>query len=246
MSALAARRVPAPVFESAARTHVGRVRTINEDRTLDRADRAIWAVADGMGGHSAGDVAAEIAITALRRLADGLLPITEMRVLTALQDANRAILAHGDGPVRGTTIVALAIIDDCAHLLWAGDSRIYRLRAGVAQQLTRDHSVVQELIDAGALDSAAARRHPHANVVTRALGAEGDVVIDRMTVDVAAGDRFILCSDGLSGSIGLADLAHAASDPIATGADWLLREALTRDGSDNISIVVVEVVGIAG
>jgi serine/threonine protein phosphatase PrpC len=237
---------PAPhAAISAARSHVGRVRMVNEDRVLDRADRGLWAVADGMGGHSAGDVAAETAIHALRRLADEGSSLSVTSVHEALVEANRDIHALGRCArnVQGTTIVTLLIHDGAAQLLWAGDSRAYRVRGSHAEQLTRDHSVVQELVSAGVIDAEGARRHPSANMVTRALGAAETIVIDTLAVPLEAGDRLLLCSDGLSGSVDEADLLRVAELPLEEAIDVLLRAALTRDGSDNISIVGVEIAG---
>ena len=161
-------------FRSTARTHVGRVRKVNEDRILDRPDRALWAVADGMGGHRGGDIAAELAVAVLRDLADDSAPITDDAILAALMRANAEILARGAtaGGVIGSTIVALHIAQGEAHIFWAGDSRAYRATRGAWEQVTRDHSLVQELLDQGLIDSSDAAHHPRAHVITRALGVD--------------------------------------------------------------------------
>ncbi|WP_374943427.1 PP2C family protein-serine/threonine phosphatase [Sphingomonas sp.] len=219
---------------SAPRTDVGRVRKINEDRVLDRPGYGLWAVADGMGGLSAGDVAAERTVATLAALD----PVTEAGVLDALQHANAAILAEGGGR-SGATIVAAHIAGSRATIFWAGDSRAYHVRGTVVRRITRDHSVVQDLIDAGLLDEDKADGHPRANVVTRALGVMAPVVIDTAQVTLARGDRLMLCSDGVSRSLDVRDLAR--SGDLAALADRLLAAALARDGSDNASLVLIEV-----
>ena len=227
---------------SDARTHVGRVRQVNEDRLLDRPEHNIWAIADGMGGHAGGDIAADLAIAALSGLAVEGRPMRR-DVMEALQDGNRAIVSHNarTSGHSGATIVVLALDDRGADIYWAGDSRAYRIRGGVAEQLTRDHSVVQDLVDAGLLAAVDADRHPRSHIVTRALGAGTDVEIDHRRTDIEAGDIFLLCSDGFSR--GMADDALAAE--VSThGADAsaLLRRAVERDGSDNVSLIVVRTI----
>lgn len=228
-------------LRSVSRTHVGRVRTINEDRVLDRADRGLWAVADGMGGHCAGDVAAQRIVDALRSLADSATRIDADAIEATLDGVGRRIHddAGGATQVSGSTIVALHIEQGVGTLFWAGDSRAYRVRSGRIAQLSRDHSVVQELIDAGALSRDLADRHPQAHVVTRALGAMPGVAIERVRVDVTPGDLFLLCSDGLArGDIDPA-LLGGHDESLAAVADALLANALAAGGTDNISLVLI-------
>jgi serine/threonine protein phosphatase PrpC len=230
-------------LQSVTRTHVGRVRTINEDRVFARPERGLWAVADGMGGHSSGDIAAQAIVDALRTLADGHARFDDDTVDATLTGAGRLIHAEAGGSTRvsGSTVVALHIEQGCGTVLWAGDSRAYRVRAGRIEQISRDHSLVQELIDAGALARGLADRHPQAHVVTRALGAMPNVVIERRTIDVERGDLFLLCSDGLTrghADPALLDYLGGSLDEIA---DELLGDALTAGGADNISLVLVAV-----
>lgn len=218
---------------SVSRSHVGRVRAINEDRVFDHAEAAVWAVADGMGGHSGGDLAAQEVVNALRT---AILP---EGVLDALHAANAAIHArnrrlHLDA---GTTVVAAALAGGQLTISWAGDSRAYRLRDGHAEQLTHDHSLVQQLVDASLLTPAQAETHPHANIVTRALGVDADPELETVRVQ-AAGDRFLLCSDGLSRSLRPGDFADRPTLDML--ADRLVANALERDGSDNLSLVLIE------
>lgn len=231
-------------WHSLSRSHVGRVRKVNEDRVLDRPDRALWAIADGMGGHRGGDIAAELAVAALRGLADDPAPITPAAIRQALEGANDAIFARGAaaGGVIGSTVVALHIAGGEAWIFWVGDSRAYRSETGVWLQMTRDHSLVQQLVDGGLIDSSQAARHPQANVITRALGVDTAVQIETLCRPTAAGEIFLLCSDGLSRSLE----PNLPADFGSTGealADEILAGALERDGSDNISFALVAVGG---
>lgn len=241
MTIMAMRRAfrrPALALSSTARTHVGHVRTLNEDRFLDRADAGLFAVVDGMGGHRGGDQAAQTVVDALRQLASQA-DVSGATLTQALDSANHAIhernLASGERA--GATIVAACVDGDAAHLAWAGDSRCYHFSRGTVRQMTRDHSVVQELVDAGLLSASDAERHPQANVVTRALGVGPRCDLETRRIALAPGDRLLLCSDGLSRSLRLEDLTDG---PIDMLADALLGQALARDGSDNISLVLIE------
>lgn len=222
-----------------SRTHVGRVRSINEDRVFDCAAAGLWAVADGMGGHRGGDQAAQAVVDALRRLTRDDGDITFAQVLTALQRANGNICdtnrAHGLDA--GATVVAALLDGARLHIAWAGDSRAYLRRDGELRVLTEDHSVVQELVAAGLLTSEMANRHPQANVITRALGVAEHVEIDCVTIDFHAGDEILLCSDGLSRSLSATAWPGDATPDQA--ADRLRDHALRADGSDNISLVLI-------
>jgi serine/threonine protein phosphatase PrpC len=228
------------LHSSVARTHVGHRRQINEDRILDCPEHGLWAIADGMGGHRGGDVAAEIVIAALREVTAIADEPSQRDIEAALHRANQRIRAHAlsAGGVIGSTVVALHLASDRARLFWAGDSRGYRIRAQRLEQLTRDHSLVQELVDAGAISREAAATHPQANVVTRALGVDAELAIETLTFQMLPGDTLLLCSDGLSRSLE-ADSGAFADAPDTALADQLLETALRRDGSDNISFVVV-------
>lgn len=227
-------------MRSTARSHVGAVRRINEDRVFDWAEGGLWAVIDGMGGHRGGDVAAQSVIDALRALQNVSLPQPAL-VLAALAEANRAIFSRNAdyGEQAGATVVAMSVYGTAVHIAWAGDSRCYRIRGTSVQLLTRDHSVVQELVDANLLTAEAAARHPQANVVTRALGVERSCEPECRLVEFRAGDRFLLCSDGLSRSLEDADLIGGSIDALS---DALVAKAMDRDGADNISLVLVEVI----
>ena len=235
------RRSDVPTVEAAARSHVGKVREINEDRFLVRSERGLWAVADGMGGHAGGGEAANAAIDALAQLTDGEGVISEAAIRSALDRANRRIHGSSTGPATsGTTIVVAWLHEECLVVLWAGDSRAYRISETDASCLTRDHSLVRELIDAGEITEAEAERHPHAHLVTRALGAADTVAVDRIVVGARAGDRFLLCSDGISRSLDKAGIG-AGSQALGPFADEVLNTALQRDGSDNATLIAIQV-----
>ena len=237
----------------AARTDVGAVRELNEDSYLVLAEPILLAaVADGMGGHAAGEVASAAAMRALR---EGLARFAETEGGPSLEGlgelvhaAHQAVL--DDGPSGSGTTLTLLTALDAAEGRWAvanvGDSRVYRRPAGsaVLQQLTVDHSAVQMLVDAGELTAAEARVHPRRNVITRALGSAEQLVVDVGEVHAAPGDRFLLCSDGLTGELldeeVLALLEDNAEDPQAA-VDALVEAALWRGGRDNVTVVLVQI-----
>jgi serine/threonine protein phosphatase PrpC len=226
-------------IESVALTHVGHVRAVNEDRILNLPDARLWAVADGMGGHQSGDVAAQIAIDTLGNLASSGQALCGDDILDAIQSANMQIYdRYADAERRsGTTIVAALLVDDRLEMFWAGDSRAYRLRGGTWQQLTRDHSVVQQMVDAGAISPSAATHHPQSNVITRALGVDREVTVDRRVTSLVAGDIIMLCSDGVSRTLGDGCIGAPTTGMLAQS---LLDQALLRDGTDNASLILIK------
>lgn len=223
---------------SVALTHVGHVRAVNEDRILNLPEAKLWAVADGMGGHDSGDVAAQMAVDVLQNaVSDGTTPGGD-EIVAALQSANRLIYDRYAYAERrsGTTIVAALLHEGLLEIFWAGDSRAYRLRAGKWTLLTRDHSVVQQMVDAGALPQAAAANHPKSNVITRALGVDDKVDIDRTATEFLPGDMVLLCSDGVSRTL---SNEKPSAQSLSLVAQSLLDRALARDGSDNASLVLI-------
>lgn len=228
-----------------ARTHVGNVREVNEDAIIALPDMGIWAVSDGMGGHQGGDFASQSVTEALATLQPHLAGVEAMRAARdAIQSAHQTIQAEANrlgGVTIGATVVVLVMANEHFACLWAGDSRLYRLRGGQVQMMSHDHSVVGELVAEDRISWAEAEQHPQANAITRAVGV-GDVLeIDKRRGDVLPGDRFLLCSDGLSRYADEATLSYLlANTPIETVADALLAVALDGGGADNISIIVVE------
>lgn len=230
---------------SQAVTHVGKVRTLNEDAWFGRDEDGLWAVADGMGGHDAGDMASRTIVETLAgfqpaaRFAD-----SRERLMSALQAANRSLAAetrhgaHFRQP--GSTVVALLIQDGQGMVAWAGDSRAYRLRGDNLQQLTRDHSHVQDLLDNELIEHEDVEKHPMANVITRAVGIEVPVEIDTLEFRVEHGDRYLLCSDGLSRVLDDQSLARAVIDgEEGEVVPSLLEATLERGAPDNVTIVLV-------
>lgn len=226
----------------AARTDVGCVREHNEDSFI--AATPLFVVADGMGGHEAGEVASEIAINTLLEKAPSS-PDGE-GLANAVRAANIAIIsaaAQGVGrPGMGTTMTAAQIFDDQLVIAQVGDSRAYLLHEGTLQRVTRDHSLVADLVDQGRITEEEARVHPQRSVITRALGSDATVEPDIYILRVSAGDRLLLCSDGLSGMVqdsGIASILRANPDP-QDCCDALIREALAAGGMDNVTCVVVD------
>jgi protein phosphatase/serine/threonine-protein phosphatase Stp1 len=237
-------------FRSHAITHPGTKRGHNEDTFVDRPDLGLWAVADGAGGHQAGDVASEMIATTLKTIPDVLgaeeiLAQVRLRISATHTALQECAASKGEGALVASTVVILIVRNEHFACLWAGDSRAYLLRDDVLQQITRDHSLVQELVDAGALDAADADGHPHSNVITRAVGDLAETMeLDKVTGRVAVGDRFLLCSDGLSKVVDDAAIAELMEGTdVADIADKLVAEALERRTTDNVTAVVVEVVG---
>lgn len=235
------------IWRSWARTDVGSVRTSNEDNLVERPEIGLWMVADGAGGHEHGEVASQMLADGLRNTAAeaGSDLIAEVRAVVARthdtlrQRAEDEAQCSGAPVMIASTIVVLLARGIHYACLWAGDSRIYRLRRGRLQQLTRDHSLVQALVDEGAISAAEAEHHPHANVVTRAIGADvADPSLDKITDSAEPGDRFLLCSDGLNKALDDATIARlvAAHDP----AKSLIEAALSVGVRDNVTAIVVE------
>lgn len=233
------------VCSAAGRSHTGLVRGDNQDRMF--VGQSVFAVADGMGGHRAGATAAEAALEPIVQLDHGIRADEDVeRVLrAAVMASNANVLAEAhDVPERkgmGTTLIALAVGDGRAHLAWVGDSRAYRLRAGILEQLTVDHTLVRHLVDAGALPPEDVSDHPQRAVVTRAVGLDWQVDVDIAVADIELGDTFLLCSDGLTGVVDddtIAEILLVYPDPDAT-ADALVERALANGGPDNVTVIVV-------
>jgi len=235
----------AGTIRSAAATHAGAVRSHNEDAVLDRPDLGLWAVADGAGGHDCGEVASGMIAAALERIPPGLSAaelLSEVR--RCIGDTHAALRemaeARGRGAIIASTVVVLIVRGTHFACLWAGDSRAYLLRGGALSQLTRDHSLVQELVEAGAITAAQAEGHPRANVITRAVGAESDgLELDKVSGRLLPGDRLLLCSDGVCKTLNDAELTGvlAAAEP---PAEALIAMALARNVTDNVSAVIVD------
>jgi protein phosphatase len=230
-------------WTSASRTHAGLVRKINEDSVLDLADRGIWAVADGMGGHTLGDFASNAIVTALTDIPppsslEHFATETEARLQSVNRFLRNEAANRGAQIIGSTVVVLLACGRRCAYL-WAGDSRIYLCRNGHLMQLTRDHSQVEELLACGSLTAEAAIHHPARNLITRAVGASDTLDVDGEMIEVADGDVFLLCSDGVSNEVTEQEIRSAlVTGNCPQAAHELVEIALMRGGRDNISAVV--------
>jgi len=231
---------------AASATDQGLVRANNEDAFLIDDERALFAVADGMGGHRGGEVASHTAIEALRAaVASG----THIR--DAIVRANDAVLARADGDDEltgmGTTLTAIIAVEGNQLLIGhVGDSRAYLLRAGVLHRETEDHSLVEELVREGRLTPEQAESHPQRAIVTRALGVDEDVDVDVYRLTLEAGDRVVLCSDGLTTMVRERDIERLAHDEADTQhlADALVRAANDAGGEDNTTVVVIDVLEV--
>lgn len=233
----------------AGTTHAGMRRTVNEDSVF--ASFPVFVVADGMGGHAAGDVASALAVEAFRGLKGRALADVEC-VEASLEHAFEEVRARAaDQEIGGTTLSGSVLVDVTGVAHWLvlniGDSRTYLFERGALEQVTVDHSVVQELVETGALRRADARRHPHRNVITRALGAGERQPADAWLRPAERGQRLLVCSDGLTGEVDDGEIAAILGDVAspAAAAALLLRRALDAGAPDNVSIVVVDVDAVA-
>ncbi len=233
-------------WTSYARTDVGKVRKVNEDSVLDHGSEGVWVVADGMGGHAAGDVASSSIVESMKALkssedANSLITEIEQRLLDVNDDLLRQASERADRQTMGSTVVVLVAFHQKIFSLWAGDSRIYRLRNGQLSRITIDHSKVQDLVDEGLINEEEAEKHPEANVITRAIGASQALYIDLDMHDVKAGDRYMLCSDGLYKEV----MEDEMNDLIALGSpedacNALIDLTLERGSRDNVTVIVVQ------
>ena len=234
-----------------AATDAGRHRPSNEDAFL--ASGSLYLVADGMGGHAAGEIASTTVIDAFTTLAaQPSVTLEELRACVAIAITRVLNLPEGAGAGAGTTLsgVALAELDGNAYwlLLNLGDSRTYRMADGVLEQISVDHSVVQELVDIGELTAAQASVHKQRNVITRAIGAGSAGEPDYWLFPTAPGDRILVCSDGLTGELDdehISEVLAAEADPQAA-ATRLVHEALLHGGHDNVTTVVVDALSTIG
>ncbi len=229
-------------------THAGAKRKHNEDTWVDRPDLGIWAVADGAGGHQAGEYASGMIAEALDALppelsASELLGAVRIRIAETHRALREEAARRGGNTMIASTLVAFLARGDYFACLWAGDSRAYLLRDGQMRQITKDHSLVQELVDNGSIAAEDAEHHPHANIITRAVGADvEDLVLDKVSGRLQVGDRFLLCSDGLCKTVPLPQLTDLMrSENGVPPTQSLIAAALALDVSDNVTAVAIEI-----
>lgn len=232
---------------SHAQTHRGTVRKINEDAFLELPSSGIWVVADGMGGHAAGDIASQLVIDTIQETVEAV-PVEKMSVeilIQGLESANDKLQTMSkdqlSGKVAGSTVVVLWIKDNTYHLLWVGDSRGYLLRDEQLIQVTKDHSQVNDMVDEGLLRPEDAEHHPLANVITRAIGVDTSLEVDVKSGNIINGDVFLLCSDGLNKEVSDFEIENALqSGNIIDAGMALMHASLVRNARDNVTCILVK------
>lgn len=232
-------------WTSSALTHTGKVRSVNEDSLLDRPEAQLWVVADGMGGHTAGDVASQAIVNSLNflNLTNDLGQAVDS-VENCLIEVNRTLLEEASQREKpttiGSTVVALLARHNIALFMWVGDSRIYRYRNGVLTQLSQDHTQVEELVQKGLLSPEEAEIHPASNIITRAVGASHTLYVDLDYDEVESGDTYLLCSDGLNKELNEKEITEILNSPqsLEQLCLELMNNCLNRKAKDNISIVL--------
>ncbi|WP_428464315.1 PP2C family protein-serine/threonine phosphatase [Photobacterium kagoshimensis] len=234
-------------YFSFTQSHSGKVRTYNEDACLAMQKEGVWVVADGMGGHAAGDIASRMLVDIVEQKvsAIGLPFLTVDHLHEALVEANTRIYQYGyhdlAKSIMGTTAVVLLIKEAQFHCLWVGDSRLYLYRDGQLLQQSRDHSQVMEMVEKGLLNEYEAEQHPMANVITRAVGVDEKIDIDQLSGSLQNGDQFLLCSDGLTKELADHEMALCfQATSVNEVGQALIHSALVRGASDNVTCAVVK------
>lgn len=231
---------------SAGATDVGTVRPLNEDSFITQPEIGLWTVADGMGGHDGGSVASQMIVGELAKLTrnahlDNFITDIENTVLAVNQQLLHYSMNQLNGRTIGSTFVSLLIKGNIGVCLWAGDSRLYRLRHDNLVAISQDHSHVAELVKQGLISEAEAETHPESNVITRAVGTSERLDIDVELFDIAVGDQFLLCSDGLYNAVSKSEIINGmCGDNIEVSVQQLINNALQNKASDNISVILVK------
>ena len=234
-------------FASTEMTHPGSVREVNEDSVLSMTESCLWAVADGMGGYEAGDVASKMLVDSLNQLSfdDQTLSKNIEAIEETIIEVNKKIIDHSndvfEGRVFGSTIVVTYIENNTGFVFWAGDSRLYRLRDNELKRITRDHSQLQEMLDSNLLLPEEIENYPDHNVITRAVGAEEELILDFMAFEIEDDDKFLLCSDGLYNALDedlIQNILNIGN--INLNSQQLISEALEAGASDNVSFILIQ------
>ena len=224
-------------------THIGHIRRINEDALFVNEREGLWLVADGIGGHGNGEKASGIVVEHVEsyRQSDSIEKCLA-DIKTRLLQANEACRSFPGGGTLGTTVAALLLCESDATFLWAGDSRVYRLRDGDLTLITEDHNLAQERCRRGEVSQDAAQRLPSANVLTRAVGIHKDLRLETRVAEIVAGDRYLISTDGLYKELTLETIRQMLGGPFNDHMlQALIDEALNRGGRDNITGIVVDV-----
>lgn len=230
---------------SHGRSHVGMVRGANEDSYLERSDRGLWAIADGMGGHRFGDVASRVIVDALDSVpsTDSLsdyVDCLEDVIFRANDELLQLARDSSEDGTMGSTLVTLVIRNRVGVCLWAGDSRLYRFRNQRLVQLSRDHSQVQEMLDRGLLDADQVEEYPDRNIITRAVGVEEALCLDFNVFSTQVGDTYLLCSDGLYSVVDATAIEKSLElRDLEKSSDELIQQCLDAGAPDNVSVIVI-------
>ncbi|PCJ40256.1 MAG: protein phosphatase [Moraxellaceae bacterium] len=231
---------------TSATTHCGAVRKMNEDALMCRTEDGFWAVADGMGGHDAGEIASEMITTALATM-DVDLDIPDL--VDSIEDTLLAVhneirvysRANCEGRTMGSTVVAMFARGNMGVCLWAGDSRLYRYRGGMLEQVSEDHSQVNEMLSRGLITPEEAVNHPASNVITRAVGATDALYVDVLVFEMKQKDIYVLCSDGLYGALSHDEmLSRLRLSSVENYADDFVSDSLKNEARDNVTVVAVQ------
>ena len=232
---------------SYAITHRGVVRQLNEDSHVEINSHNLWVVADGMGGHEAGEVASQLVVDVIRAKVQerDLKDLTVSHIVSAIEEANKQLNDYSsqylENKTAGSTVTALFVKDGKYYILWVGDSRAYLLRNRVLTQVSRDHSQVNDLIDEGIISVEEAKDHPLSNVITRAVGVMENVNVDVIQNDIKTGDLFLLCSDGLTGELSDDEICLSLEpSSIIDSGMALMHSSLVRGARDNVTCIIVK------
>ena len=236
------------MFSSSGHSETGHVRSRNEDSYTCVAEQSLWVVADGMGGHKAGDFASQTITEQAKKFTrqstlESSLLLLEENLLHSNAIVREKAEKLGKDVTIGSTVVCLYTWNNLAFILWAGDSRVYRFREHTLQRLTEDHSYVEELVKMGKISPEEAENHPAANIVLNAIGIDPDIVIDMEYSEIKNNDMYILCSDGLYKDLSEEKISHILDNnkaPIKELNRNLVKAALDAGGSDNCTVVLVK------
>ncbi len=227
---------------STANSHRGSIRAVNEDAFLSESSAKLWCVADGMGGHSKGDVASTLIVNKLAAIAQNPSTLSVPSIIVAIQQANTEIieLSKQLGEKVGSTVAVMYIEDDEVNILWAGDSRVYRCADSVLECLTRDHNQAEELVAHGLLSREKANSHPGSRLITRAVGTSSSLQLEHIKVKWHESDHFVLTSDGLNNVMeDPATVSELSGSACKNISDTLIENALKRWALDNITVINV-------
>ena len=233
-------------FSSVEKTHQGNVRTLNEDSMLSRPDAGLWVIADGMGGHEAGEVASQMIVSDLESLpyrayVSDFVDDVEDTLLLVNQKLRKHSVENLNGLTVGSTVACLILREAIGVVLWVGDSRLYRLRDGQLEQLTKDHSEVQAQIDSGLLTPEQAEHSSIKNMLSRAIGAFDELDVDVNAFPINNSDIFLLCSDGLYNELSVNELQQILNNgKLNKIPDKMMGECLNKEAKDNVSFIVVK------